>query len=191
MGFNRWSPRNYGSNNTSGWRSSPYDANDQRLFKSMRHPTRKEEWLDDIELIGQVWREALAKEVWKLREDENGEGEYPQVGEFTFIYQKVLLVAGYYLATSKYDSSYIFSYLSLIHALVNELDTDSIFEESLESWAKKKNYSLDNSRSSSSPSPNRRGLLGDEFQCSSCYLIVHNSRMAKKDSENPRCNDCY
>lgn len=75
MGFNRWSPRNYGSNNTSGWRLSSYDANDQRLFESMRHPTRKEEWLDDIELIGQVWREAPTKYPSSVTANDRGQEE--------------------------------------------------------------------------------------------------------------------
>ena len=190
MGFNRWSPHNYGTNNTNGMRLSSYDANEQRLFESLRQPIGREDWLATIDLMGQVWKQALEKEVWKLREEEDEEGKYPQPHESTFIYQKQLLVAGYYLAISKHDSAYIYSYLGLIHELVSDLETDSIFEESLENWAKKKNYSPDTGRSLPSPSMNRPGLLGNEFQCSNCYLILHNSMMSKRESKNPRCHDC-
>lgn len=179
MAFNRWSPYSYGTNNTKGWRLSPYDPDDGRIFDGMRAPTNRKEWIDCIEYSSKAWHE-----------DKDNLNEWLEYvpGEI-FLYQAVVYVAGYYVATKNHSPNHVFAYRGLIETLLSEMSPESIFKLDLKEWSVLRNTPIQISYAKSFSRDNL-SKSSNEFQCSRCYLVFHINRIISSGGLDPICGDC-
>jgi len=179
MAFNRWSPYNYGSSNLKGWRLTPFDPNDFRIFHRMRTPASKTEWIEAIEYASKLW----------IKDKENLSTYAGDIPEDTYLYQSVIYVAAYYVAFKEYRPNVAYAYRSLIEYLLIDMSPESIFENDLNEWSRRKMITMANiytkPRSLSALSNPEHGLL-----CSRCFLVFHPNRLASSQSQDIICADC-
>jgi len=180
VGFNRWSPYNYGVHNTKGWRLSEYDPDDYRIFLGMRSPANKQDWLECIDYASKLWiadRKYLEQWMDRLPED-------------TYKYQTIIYVSGFFVAFKKYSTTEAYASRELIESLLDEFTPDSIFEEDLNVWSSRRNISITDSYGKSQSATSHASRSKNEFQCSKCFLISHQSRQSNTGETYPICSDC-